>query len=84
MNDFVTMLRVRIKSGQYIANAVQYPYDGNINSRALIQQYFNLQHTDQEDSTVTYHAVYIIDSRGTMLRGETFDYRPQQEQEAQE
>ena len=78
MENFVTMLRIRIKNGQYIANAAQYPYDGNINSRELIRQYYNLLNTDAQDATVTYHAVYIIDSKGTMLRGETFDYREQE------
>ena len=80
MNDFVTMLRIRIKKAddQYIANASRYAWDPDPNSaeqKALRTQYFSLQNTDESDSTLAYHGVFILDKNGVCLRGEAFDYR---------
>lgn len=92
MNDFVTLIRQRIKSadGQFIVNAVQYPWDGDWKSdkgQALLKQYFNLQHTDTDDRTLSYHAVFVLDNTGATIKGEAFDYRepePEPEEETEE
>lgn len=86
MNDFVTLLRIRIKAadGQYTANAVKYAWNPDKNStehKAVIRQYFNLQNTDMGDDTLEYHAVFILDSHGVCINGEDFDYRVQPEPE---
>ena len=80
MNDFVTLLRIRIKeaNGQYIANPAQYAWDPDPNSaeqKAVRKQYFFLQDTDEGDETLSYHGVFILDKNGVCLRGEAFDYR---------
>ena len=91
MNDFVTLLRVRIKTdGEYIANPGKYPWDGDWKSekgQALLKHYFHLQHTDANDATLVYHGVAILDSNFSCIKGEAFDYRepepePNEEEEA--
>lgn len=88
MNDFVTLLRVRIKEadGQYIANAAKYDWDDDpqgAKQRAVRKQYFFLQETDENDNTLSYHGVFILDKNGISLRGEAFDYRTEPEPEAE-
>ena len=94
MNDFVTLVRQRIKAADdsFIVNAVQYPYNPDVLSdewRALRKQYYFLQETDENDNTLSYHAVFILDKNGVLLKGEAWDYRvpeptpePEEEPEA--
>lgn len=79
MNDFVTLIRQRIQKsdGQFFVNASKYAWDGDWKStkgQALLKQYYNLQHTDADDS-LSYHAVFIMDNTGVTIKGEAFDYR---------
>jgi hypothetical protein len=89
MNDFVILIRTRIKTdGSDIINAVKYPWNSDQTSaeyKAVTKQYFNLQNTDADDSTLVYHSVFILDKNGIAVRGEAFDYRvePEPEPEAE-
>ena len=70
METFYTVLRIRIKDGQYLANAVQYT-----NKDAATRQFFSLIATDMGDNTLTYHSCQVIDSNGLILEGRVFDRR---------
>lgn len=67
---FYTVIRIFFK-GEAETHSVEQKdsYD------AALQRYFNIIAADLQNAEITYNAAYIINSGGTLLRGEVFDRR---------